>query len=217
MLGELPVRALLRFELEIPQMRTTPTVDGDMRKWTRRHMIPPLFELEDEQAFADAYWAWNEDGLYFAFDMPFHKGRAECDPTHWWKKDGFRICIDTRDARENRRGTRFCHFFYLLPAGGGKGRDPIVGLHRMSRAKAAPPNIDTSKIRIATRSGRTGYSIEMAIPGVCLHGWDPVEHPRIGFFYKAKDVKLGTQNLTVDDNLGWNVDPSTWATAVLVK
>jgi hypothetical protein len=36
-------------------------------------------------------------------------------------------------------------------------------------------------------------------------------------FYKVKDTQRGDQHLSVDDELGWNVDPSTWATGVLVK
>ena len=64
---------------------------------------------------------------------------------------------------------------------------------------------------------RRSYSLEVAIPAACLSGWDPVEHPRIGFFYKVKDTCCGDQHLTADDDLGWNVDPSTWATGVLTR
>jgi hypothetical protein len=72
-------------------------------------------------------------------------------------------------------------------------------------------------IKVAAQIGRQGYSLEVALPGACLHGWDPVEHPRIGVYYKVKDTQLGSQHLSADDELGWNVDPSTWATGVLVK
>ena len=129
-----------------------------------------------------------------------------------------RVCVDTRDARDIKRATRFCHFFYLLPTGGGAGgKQPVVGFHRMSRAKEPPPSVDVSRIKVGVQIDRRGYSLEAAIPATCLNGWDPAEHSRVGFFYKVKDTHHGAQHLTVDDDLGWNVDPSTWATAVLVR
>ncbi|MFQ5806710.1 MAG: sugar-binding protein [Phycisphaerae bacterium] len=218
MIDALPRRALFRFELPVRYLRHTPPMNGSMRKWTRKYLLPPLVELEDEPAFADAYAAWNEEHLFVAFDVPERRGPLRSDPTNWWKKDGLRVCVDTRDARDIKRATRFCHFFYFLPTGGGtSGRQPVVGLHRMSRAKEPPPNVDVSRIQIGVQTDRRGYALEAAIPAACLNGWDPAEHPRLGFFYKVKDTYHGSQHLTVNDELGWNVDPSTWATAVLVR
>ncbi|MGD8453023.1 MAG: hypothetical protein PVJ57_14485 [Phycisphaerae bacterium] len=218
MLDSLPRRALLRFELPIRYLAPTPPIDGIVSKWDAEYLVPPLVELEDQRPFADVYWSWNDDGLVVAFDVTGRSGRLECDPAHWWKKNGVRICIDTRDARDVKRATRFCHFFYVLPVGGGpQGKHPVVGQHRMSRAKEPPPPVDVARIRAAAHFHRRGYSLEVAIPAACLHGWSPADHPRLGVFYKVKDTALGGQHLTVDDELGWNVDPSTWATGVLVR
>lgn len=218
MIAALPRRAFFRFELPIHYLERTPPMDGGMRKWTADYLLPPLVELEDESAFADVYAAWNEDHLIVAFDVPDRGGAPRCDPASWWKLDGLRLCVDTRDTREIKRATRFCHYFYLLPTGGGSNRkQPVVGLHRMSRAKEPPPNVDVSRIKVGVQIERRGYALEAAIPATCLNGWDPAEHPRIGFFYKVKDVHHGAQHLTVDDELGWNMDPGTWATAVLVR
>lgn len=218
MIDALPRRAFFRFEFPIHYVAQTPAIDGVMRKWTAKYLLPPLVELEGKPAFADVYAAWNEDCLLVAFDVPERRGTLHCDPAGWWKHDGIRVCVDTRDARDVKRATRFCHFFYLLPTGGGSNRkQPVVGMHRMSRAKEPPPNVDVSRIRVGVQIERRGYSLEAAIPTACLNGWDPAEHPRIGFFYKVKDSHHGDQHLTVDDELGWNVDPSTWATAVLFR
>jgi len=69
------------------------------------------------------------------------------------------------------------------------------------------------------RTGDVGdaYRIEVAIPTGCLNGFDPLEHPRIGIFYKIKDTQLGEQFLYASDELGWNSDPSIWATGVLTR
>jgi hypothetical protein len=218
MLEQIPRRAFFAFELPIHHLARPPRIDGDLSKWGRKYLVPPLVELEGQEPIADVYWGWHEDGFYAAFDVPNRGGRLHCDPKQWWKFDGLRLCLDTRDARDIKRATRFCHFFYLLPTGGGPdGRRPVVGTHRMSRAKEPPPPVDLALIKVAAQVERGGYRLEVALPVACLHGWDPIEHPRIGVFYKVKDAHLGSQHLSVDDELGWNVDPSTWATGVLVK
>ena len=218
MLESIARRAMFRFEFPLRYLAKTPTIDGSMRKWSAEYMLPALVEIEDEAAFADVYAAWNEDYLFAAFDVPGRRRRLEGDPAAWWKKDGIRLCVDTRDARDNKRATRFCHLYYFLPTGGGtSGKRPVVGLHRMSRAKEPPPAVDVSQVKIAVQSDRGGYSVEVAIPAACLNGWDPAEHPRLGLFYKVRDMELGDQHFSVDDELGWNVDPSTWATAVLTR
>lgn len=217
MLDALPPRAFFRFEFPLHLLKRTGSVDADLRKFQRKHMLPSLTELDGQPAFADVYFGWNEDGIHVGFDVPNRRGPLECDPTHWWKKDGLRLCIDTRDARDLKRATRFCHFFYMLPAGGGRdGKQAIIGTHRMSRAKEVPA-IDASELRVAARVQRSGYTLEAAIPASCLTGWDPAEHPRIGLFYKVKDEVHGSQTLSIGDDLGWNVDPSTWATGVLMR
>jgi hypothetical protein len=218
MLDLLPRRAFFSFELPIPYLARPPRVNGDVSKWPQKCLVPPLVELEDQEPLADVYWAWNDGGLHVAFDVPNRSGKPHCDPRHWWKGDGLRLCIDTRDARDIKRATRFCHFFYFLPLGGGPdGSRPVVGTHRMSRAKEPPPAIDVSRISVAAHVDRRGYTLEAAIPGTCLNGWNPADHVRIGIYYKVKDLQLGSQHLSSDDDLGWNADPSTWATGVLVR
>lgn len=217
MLDAVPRRAFFRFEIPIRYIAKTPLVTGDAGRWSRDYLLPALCEVDAQEPFADVYMAWNDDGLFVAFDVVDPPG-PQCDPTAWWKQDGLRLCIDTRGSRDNKRATRFCRFFYFLPVGGGpSGRLPVVNVHRMSRAREPAPEIDLSLIKVAARlAPRHGYSLEAAIPAACLTGWDPAEHPRIGLFVKIKSVRLGSQNLTVTDDMGWNVDPSTWATALLV-
>jgi len=218
MLDLLPRRAFFRFEFPLHYHRAPLKLDGELKKWSRKHLLPSLVALEGRAPFADVYMAWNEDGLYAAFDVPDRRGPLDCDAAQWWKKDGLRLCIDTRDAREIKRATRFCHFFYILPTGGGPARkQPVVGVHRMRHAKEPPPAVDVSLIQIGAHVTRGGYTLEVGIPAGCLNGWDPAEHPRIGVFYKIKDTTLGEQHLSATDELGWNADPSTWATAVLTR
>lgn len=216
MIEAIPSRALFRFEIAIQRIRKPPLLSGDVSRWDERFAAPALCQLDGQTPFADVFWAWDDDAFYASYRVRGKKSPPECDTAAWWKKDGFRLCIDTRDARDIRRATRFCRLFYVLPVGGGpRGKAPLVGTHRMSRAREPAPEVDLSAVRTAVRVERDGYGLEIAIPTSCLTGWDPVEHPRIGIFYKVKDVHLGGQQLSATDDMGWNVDPSTWATGVL--
>lgn len=218
MIEAIPRTAFFRFELTIPYWSQPSGVDAAIDKWPRECLAPALGTLEGKQPFADVYWAWNEDYFLIACEVIRRTAPPRCDPKAWWKLDGLRVLIDTRDARDVKRATRFCHFFYALPVGGGKaGRAPIVGVHGVSRAKENPPDIDVQQIQVATQISRQRYALELAIPAGCLHGWSPLEHPRIGVYYKIRDTCHGDQQLCASDELGWNSDPSIWATGVLKR
>ncbi len=216
MLEHLPYRAFFSFEVALPRWDKPVRLDGNLAKYGKRYLAPTLCELDNQKPFADVYWAWCDEGILFAYDVSGRRGTPVCSTKEWWKHDGARLCIDTRDTRDLKRGSRFCHFFYFLPLGGGRdGRNTVGALHRMSRAKEHPPAIDELRILVTSRVQRSGYQLEALIRADCLNGWNPAEHPRIGVFYKINDTQLGSQTLTVSDDLGWNVDPSTWAVGVL--
>jgi hypothetical protein len=123
-----------------------------------------------------------------------------------------------RDARTIKRATRFCQQFYFLPTGGGsRASMPSAGVNKFQRAREDAPRIPAERIAVASKVNASGYSLEARIPAHCLSGFDPLDHPRIGFYYILEDGDHGQQYLTVGDDLYWYVDPSTWATAVLQR
>ncbi len=129
-----------------------------------------------------------------------------------------RLCVDMRDTRNIRRATRFCQQFFFLPTGGGRRKtEPVAGVNSIQRAREEAPPVPAERIRIASTVESSGYILEALIPSECLSGFDPVEHPRIGFYYLIEDGDHGQQYLTVGDDLYWHVDPSTWATARLAR
>ena len=50
-----------------------------------------------------------------------------------------------------------------------------------------------------------------------LTGFDPQEHPRLGFTYAVVDRELGEQTLGVGSPMPYQEDPSLWATLELVR
>jgi hypothetical protein len=49
------------------------------------------------------------------------------------------------------------------------------------------------------------------LPAAVLHGYDPEQHPRLGFFYSIRDDELGEQVLSVGPEFPFWDDPSLWS------
>ena len=214
----IPNRFLFDFEFPLRRLSAPPALDGALSGWSDTYRLPDLHELDGERPFAPVWAGWHETGLFVACRVEGKRRPPECDPAAYWQSDNLRLCIDSRDARDVRRATRYCRQVYLLPTGGGPGRDrPIGGAAHFNQAREHAPDVPASEITVAARVTRTGYTLEAHVSARAMPGFDPVEHPRIGFYYILEDRELGKQYLTVGDDLCWHVDPSTWATAVLTR
>lgn len=213
-----PNRFLFDFEFILPYRAVPPVIDGKLAGWTDNELLPNLDELDGRQAFADVWACWNDDGLFIGCRVTDKRKPLQCDPRSFWTGDNLRLCTDMRDARTNRRATRFCQQFYFLPTGGGPKRSrPTAGVNKIQRARGEAPSVPATQIQVASSVSTGGYALEAYVPAVCLSGFDPVEHSRIGFYYILEDRDHGQQYLTIGDDLNWHFDPSTWATAVLER
>lgn len=180
--------------------------------------LPALGALDSEPAFADVWACWSGSGLAVGCDVRGKSRTLKCDAKNLDDSDGLWICVDTRGSRDLRRANRFCRRFFVMPKGGGsKGDDPVARSPAFPRSKEDAPEIRLDDLRIRAEVSGKGYTLAVLLPAKALPGFEPSEHPRIGFYYMIQDRRLGTQCLTVDDELQWDVDPSTWATAVLAR
>ncbi len=212
-----PNRLLFRFEFPL-RWRESPVVDGELSDWSDDFLLPDHGSLDGEASFARLWAAWNETGLFIACRVEGRRVPFQCNPKSFWQGDNLRLCTDMRDTRDLKRASRYCQQFFFMPAGGGRdGKSPVAGGARIPRATENGPIAEPESLRVAsTRKGAT-YTIEAHVPADALAGFDPREHPRIGFYTVIEDVELGQQHLTVRDDLYWYVDPSTWPTAVLTR
>lgn len=48
-------------------------------------------------------------------------------------------------------------------------------------------------------------------------GYEPAEHPRLGFTYAVIDRELGEQTFSIGHPMPYDEDPSLWATLELVR
>jgi hypothetical protein len=220
MSGLVPNRFLFDLEFPLVYREEPPVLDGTLEGWTDREWLPCLDEIDDASAepFGDLYVCWNESGLYIACLVEEKLRRLRCDPKHFASGDNLRLCLDMRDTRTLKRASRFCQQFYFLPTGGGpSGKEPVAGSSRIRSAREDAPVVASDRIPIASSVSRHAYILEAHLPAEVLSGFDPEEHPRIGFYYILEDDDHGQQCLTVGDDLNWFLDPSTWATAVLTR
>ena len=87
----------------------------------------------------------------------------------------------------------------------------------INRAKEHARPIQPKQLNVRGKIQADGYLLEVNIPGDALTGFDPQEHPRLGFTYAVIDRELGEQTLTVGSPLPYQEDPSLWATLELMK
>jgi len=168
--------------------------------------------------FADVRLAWNAKGIGVQAMIAGKSEPAVGDANRPRFSDGLTVWIDTRGDRTSHRASRTCHQFHLLAAGGGSERDESVLIQsKINRAQADAPVADLSGLPYRCSLGKKGYRLEAFFPAAALHGFDPDEHARLGFFYCVRDQELGEQLLTGDGDFPYADDPSLWGVLVLEK
>ncbi len=213
-----PNRFLFRFEFPLRRAAKALPLSGEPADWGDRFLLPELCSIDGQTPFARVFGGWSEAGLYVAARVAGKARALRCDPTDFRHSDCMRLMTDMRDTRSIRRATRFCQQFFFLPAGGGaKRREACAGLVKIPRATEDAPLAAASDIHVASRVAKDGYGLTVLIPARSLVGFDPSQNPRIGFFVMLEDTELGHQSLTINDDLNWWLDPSTWPTAVLTE
>jgi hypothetical protein len=227
----LPTRFLFRFSA--PCRYRDPLWTDKGAQLSEKHRLISLAELEERTAWADVRAAWSEGGLAFAVRVQGKKQPPWCRVDKPEDSDGLQVWIDTRDIHNVHRAGRFCHRFVFLPAG-KKGTGPTFqsspegALHKLdrppfsmplpiNRAREQPHPIRHELLKVYCEGREDGYTLEAYIPAEALTGFDPAEHPRLGFTYAVLDRELGEQTFSVGSPMPYQEDPSLWATLELTK
>jgi hypothetical protein len=183
-----------------------------------KHRLPSFGELEGRPLFADVRGAWGPRGLSFWIQVTGKRQMPWCRDSRLEDSDGLCVWIDTRNTKNIHRASRFCHRFVFLPTGGGRRlEEPVAAAMPINRAKEhpKPPLADSLKVRSEQRVG--GYLLEAHVAASALTGFDPDEHPRIGFAYAVIDRELGWQTFTVGPEFPFMEDPSLWGELELMR
>ena len=180
--------------------------------------IPTVAALEDVSEWANGRAGWSEAGLAFWVLISGKRQRPWCRDSRIEDSDGLSVWIDTRDTHNVHRAGRFCHRFKFMPTGGGPRRDrPLAVQLTIDRAREQAKPVEAGQIQLRTEKRVDGYVLAAFIPAAALTGYDPAEHPRLGFFYQVIDREIGEQTFSVESQFPYASDPSLWGTLELVR
>jgi hypothetical protein len=182
------------------------------------HGVPSFGELDGRPVFAELRMGWDFAGIAFQLRVVGKTQTPWCRIARIEDSDGLHLWIDTRDTHNIHRASRFCHEFVFLPMGGGVRHDEAVGRSLMiHRAREHPKSISDRLLSSVSRTFPDGYELRGYIPAAAMTGYDPAEHPRLGFCYAVSDRQLGWQTLSLGPEFPIQEDPSLWGTLELVE
>ncbi|MEM7454078.1 MAG: hypothetical protein AAF456_06950 [Planctomycetota bacterium] len=192
------------------------------KKWKKNlelpesHKLPCFGEFEQQQRFADVRTGWNSGGLFLSVRVEGKKQSVWCRSTQLLESDGIQVHIDTRNTGNVHRATKFCHWFLLLPAGGGSSHDqPVATMLKINRAKDDPPSFNPGAISVSAKTSKDGYLLSAFIPAESMNGWNTEDHRMIGFNLAVVDREFGWQTLGAGPELPIKEDPALWQTLEL--
>jgi hypothetical protein len=176
------------------------------------------YAADDKRRFAAIALAWNELGLGVQVEVRGKENPPQGDAARPRSADGFTFWLDTRDARTSHRASRYCQQFHFLATGGGPDHDePTMIASKINRALADAPLAPSGSIPYLLTSNKAGYILEAFLPAAVLNGYDPDQHPRLGFYVTVRDNELGEQFLSVGQEFPFWEDPSLWSVLELVR
>ncbi len=214
----IPSRFLFRFRVPCLFVSAPWTAKG--LALDESYRLPSFAELENPSRKTpfELRAGWNNEGIAFSLTVFGKKQQAWCRPVHPDESDGFHVCIDTRNIQDVHRATRFCHRLVFLPFGNGPSQaDPLAVWLPIHRAKGHPNPISTKQIKLFSRATGDGYRFDIMIPADQLTGFDPEEHPLLGFHFIVVDRELGNFGFLIDPPFPHDQDPSLWGTLELKR
>ena len=72
-------------------------------------------------------------------------------------------------------------------------------------------------LQVVSKRMEAGYQLDAFLPAAALTGFDPAEHPKLGFHYLVSDRELGEQTFAISSAFPSDDDPSLWGTLEMVK
>lgn len=212
----LPPRFL--FRLSAPCMYQDPLWTAAGPPLEESHRLVAFEELDGRAPWAEVRAGWSAAGVRLWVRVGGKRLPVRCDIGRPTECDRVEVWIDTRDTHNVHRASRFCHQFVFLPSGGGPRRDqPHAEQLTIHRAKEDAKFVRQGVLQMRSEKRIDGYVLDVLLPAAALTGFDPDEHPRLGFNYAVCDHELGEQTFSCGHPLPFHLDPSTWGTLELVR
>jgi hypothetical protein len=208
-----PYHFLFRLAYPCRRVKAMPSEEADrLLDLPETCRIDNFATLDGRRNFADVRLAWNEFGLGIQAEVRGKEQLPQGSAARPRASDGLTLWLDTRDARTSHRASRYCHQFHFLPAGGGPdGDEPAFAQSKINRALQEAPFCNPSEVPFRCVQTAKSYIVEAFLPAAVLHGFDPEQNPRLGFYYAVRDTELGEQVLSVGSDFPYWEDPSLWS------
>jgi hypothetical protein len=179
----------------------------------RSFLLPDTSIWLGEERFVDIAVAWNEGGIFI--DAFVEKPFEEALYPRFSEGDAIELFFDTRDLKTAGFATRFCHQFVFLP-------QPVQGIQAQEithfRAEDSHPLCDAAELQVDAEIGAKTYQLQIFIPALCLHGFDPFSFDRIGFTYRIHRFKGSPQNFALSSqHFSLEQHPRLWASFKFIK
>ena len=105
-----------------------------------------------------------------------------------------------------------------MPAGDGRNYDqPVADQLLVDRSRENANPVRPGQLKVASERRVDGYVMSAFIPAAALTGFNPADHPRLGFTYAVTDRERGDQTFSVGKEFPYEENPSVWATLELSR
>jgi hypothetical protein len=178
----------------------------------KKYLLDTTSSLNQEDCFADLHMGWNEEGLYLfcQVKIPF----KDVFYPEVRRGDSLELFIDTRDIKESRFNTKFCHHFFFLPQEIDRVK---AGEITRFRGEEIRNLADPKDLHLHSEIQKKGYTLKIFIPSQCLYGYDPEQCDHLGFTYRINRWGGSPQHFSrVSEEFAFEQQPSLWSSVSLI-
>ncbi len=122
----------LLFRIQLTPLKTSLKFGTPAWQLPTEATLPELgMSLSGQNRFASMRLAVSDTGLFVSVHTTGKRQIPWCRESRVDDSDGLHLWLDTRNARDVHRATRFCHRFVFAPLGrGAKNEQPFASWHR---------------------------------------------------------------------------------------
>ena len=205
-----PARQFFRFSCDVQRCATLKS--GVPFELDESFALPNFAALEGGHELAEVRMAWSDEGLAWQTTVAGKTQLPWCRDGRLEDSDGLMLWVDTRATFNIHRASRFCHRFLFMPRGGGStGDQPVADQLLINRARENARPVRARELLVRSRVTAAGYTLWAFAAASALGGFDPEQHPRLGFTYALIDRERGVQTFSAGPEFPFEEDPSCWA------
>jgi hypothetical protein len=204
------ISCLSFFDITIPCHYVSSDKEKEWRD-NNKYDLPSFAEYNDEKKIVDVRMGWNNNNLLFSFTVKKDSKISPLEDVN--NGDSIEIFIDTRNRKNNRFITSFCHHFIFSPKDmAGKEITRFRGddMHSICDPKYLRYHVDTNY--------KLAFIHNISIPRECLYGYDPLQYNHFGFTYRVTSSEGKVQHFNVvEKEFSVEQNPSLWCSMIITK